>query len=152
MEHFENCEKMKIHKLKTWPIFFQAILDGTKTFEFRLNDRRFQVGDKLDLMEYDPDAEGYTGRHCHRFVSYVLDANPFFDFKGHVILGLKPVEIPEITERFKKPTDKQLVEIALLFNDGKLQKSKLRDMIAMCEFILDRLYENNDVMKPSSKE
>ena len=89
---------MKVHQLKTWPIFFEAVLNGTKTFEIRLNDRNFQVGDKLDLMEYDPDAEGYTGRHCHRFVSYVLDANPFFDFKGHVILGLKPVEIPEISD------------------------------------------------------
>jgi hypothetical protein len=45
-------------------------------------------------------------------------------------------------ERFTKPTDKQLVEIALLFNDGKIRKSKLRDMVAMAEFIVDRLYEN----------
>ncbi len=55
-------------------------------------------------------------------------------------------------ERFKKPTDKQYVEIALLFNDGKIQKSKLRDMIAMAEFIIDRLYKNGDVSKKSSKE
>jgi len=55
-------------------------------------------------------------------------------------------------ERFKKPTDKELVEIALLFNDGKIQKTKLRDMIAMTEFAIDRLYENGDIKKPSSKE
>lgn len=65
----------------------------------------------------------------------------------------KPVEIPEITDEcFKMPTDKQLIEIALLFNDGKLQKSKLRDMIAMSEFIINRLYENGDCSVPSSKE
>jgi hypothetical protein len=57
-----------------------------------------------------------------------------------------------ITKRFTKPDDKTLVEIALLFNDGKIQKSKLRDMVAMSEFIIDRLYENGDVSKPSSKE
>jgi hypothetical protein len=55
-------------------------------------------------------------------------------------------------ERFKMPTDKELIEIALLFNDGKIQKRKLSDMIGMCQFVLDRLYENNDVMKPSNKE
>jgi hypothetical protein len=55
-------------------------------------------------------------------------------------------------ELFKKPTDKELVEIALLFNDGKIQKSKLRDMVAMSEFIIDRLYENGNISKPSSKE
>ena len=120
---------MKVHQLKTWPIFFEAVLNGTKTFEFRLNDRNFQVGDKLDLMEYDPDAEGYTGRHCHRFVSYVLDANPFFDFKGHVILGLKPVEIPEITET--KLTEGQKLRICELLEESlngvRLQNYKTDD-------------------------
>jgi hypothetical protein len=55
-------------------------------------------------------------------------------------------------ELFLKPTDKELVEIALLFNDGKIQKSKLRDMVAMSEFIIDRLYEHGNISKPSSKE
>jgi|WetSurMetagenome_2_1015567.scaffolds.fasta_scaffold596911_1 hypothetical protein len=55
-------------------------------------------------------------------------------------------------ERFQKPSDKELVEIALLFNDGKLQKTKLRDMVAMSEFIIDRLYENGNCMTKSSKE
>jgi len=115
---------MKVHQLKTWPIFFEAVLNGTKTFEFRLNDRNFQVGDKLDLMEYDPDAEGYTGRHCHRFVSYVLDANPFFDFKGHVILGLKPVEIPEISDMEIETYFKQW-DIALIKTADKQYKEWL---------------------------
>ena len=55
-------------------------------------------------------------------------------------------------ERFIKPTDKQYVEIAILFNDGKMQKSKLNDMIAMAEFIVNRLYENGNVMTKSSIE
>jgi hypothetical protein len=57
-----------------------------------------------------------------------------------------------ITERFLKPTDKELVEISLLFNKGKIQKSKLVDMVAMAEFIIDRLFENGNVSTPSSKE
>lgn len=55
-------------------------------------------------------------------------------------------------ERFKMPTDQQLVEIALLFNDGELDEVTLSKMIGMCEFVLDRLFENNDCSKPSSKE
>lgn len=55
-------------------------------------------------------------------------------------------------ERFKKPTDKQLIDIAILFNGGKLQQKKLSDMLAMSNFIIDRLYENGDVLKKSKKE
>lgn len=54
--------------------------------------------------------------------------------------------------RFIKPTDKQLIDIAILFNDGKLDQEKLSDMVAMCEFVINRLNENNDVTKPSSFE
>jgi hypothetical protein len=55
-------------------------------------------------------------------------------------------------ERFKMPTDKQVVDIAILFNEGNLDTEKLADMVGMADFIIDRLYENGDVSKPSSKE
>jgi len=53
---------------------------------------------------------------------------------------------------FQMPTDQQLIEIAILFNDGELDDAKLADMVAMCQFILDRLIENGNISKPSSKE
>lgn len=40
------------HTLKTLPHFFQAIVRGEKTCEVRL-DRGFQIGDELELLEYD---------------------------------------------------------------------------------------------------
>jgi len=55
-------------------------------------------------------------------------------------------------ERFKMPTDKQLIEIMILFNKGKLQKNKLADMLSPCLLILDRLYENGDVTIPTKNE
>lgn len=55
-------------------------------------------------------------------------------------------------ERFTKPTDDQLVKAAILFNDGKMEPQKLSDMVALCEWVIDRLYENGDVTIPSSKE
>jgi hypothetical protein len=45
-----------------------------------------------------------------------------------------------------------MIDIAILFNDGKLERQKLADMVAYGQFIVDRLYENGDVGIPSSKE
>ena len=55
-------------------------------------------------------------------------------------------------EKFEKPETKELISIALLFNDGKIEVDKLSDMVAMCEFVIDRLYENGTILKKSSKE
>lgn len=59
-----------------------------------------------------------------------------------------------MNERFKMPTTKQICDIAILFNqeDGVVDKQQLANMLAMSEFILDRLYENGDIMIQSTKE
>lgn len=65
---------MAVHELKTWPEFFQAILDGKKRHEIRINDRGFAVGDELALFEYEPekpDGEKYTGRVHSVRVTYI---------------------------------------------------------------------------------
>ncbi len=40
--------------LRTWPGYFRAIWRGEKRAELRKNDRNFQVGDKVLLIEFDP--------------------------------------------------------------------------------------------------
>ncbi|WLW63635.1 DUF3850 domain-containing protein [Achromobacter aegrifaciens] len=68
------------HFLKTDPEVFQAVLDGAKTFEIRMNDRGYAVGDALGLRETKHTGAEmragspleYTGRECQRFVSHVL--------------------------------------------------------------------------------
>lgn len=45
----------KAHELKSWPEHFQKVLSKEKTFEFRLNDRSFSVGDYVTLLEYIPE-------------------------------------------------------------------------------------------------
>lgn len=78
---------MSLHTLKTWPKFFSAVRDGTKTFEARKNDRGFEVGDVLDLREWDP-ISGFTGRNLTRYVSYMLKGPGFGVEAGHVIMAL----------------------------------------------------------------
>ncbi len=59
------------HVLKTWPEYFQAVLDGRKLFEIREADRPFAAGDTLMLREYRPTFEDYTGREVRVEVIYV---------------------------------------------------------------------------------
>lgn len=63
---------MTSHDLKTWPVYFQPIIQGEKTFEIRSNDRNFRVGDILLLREYDPETRTYSGRWAKAKVSYII--------------------------------------------------------------------------------
>lgn len=83
------------HSLKTWPEYFEAILSGAKTFEFRKNDRNFQVGDTLRLREYSPGPDEYTGREVDRLVTYMLSGDDFTPCTiglraGYVVMSLGP--------------------------------------------------------------
>lgn len=64
---------MKTHELKTWPEYFQAILERRKTFELRKTDRPFEVGDTLFLREFDPHTKEYSGRNLRTQITYILD-------------------------------------------------------------------------------
>lgn len=55
-------------------------------------------------------------------------------------------------ERFQRPTDEQIVKAAIVFNDGKMDKKELMNMVALCDWVIDRLYENGNILIPSSKE
>jgi len=48
------------HELKCWPVYFEAIREGTKTFEIRKDDRNYRHGDTLILREWNPLTEAYT--------------------------------------------------------------------------------------------
>ncbi len=62
---------MKTIEKKVWPEYFQQILDGSKTFELRLNDFDIEEGDTLVLKEWSPDTKDYTGRILEKKVGYV---------------------------------------------------------------------------------
>ena len=78
----------KIHELKITPKYFEKVLSKEKTFEFRYNDRNYQVGDILNLKEYDNGT--YTGRETNVEITYILQ-----EFEGlqpdYAILSIKHI-------------------------------------------------------------
>jgi len=110
---------MTEHVLKVVPPYFDALVDGSKAFEVRRNDRAFQCGDLLILREWHSvqPTKGERGG-CHscrnhnwlahwadesyplrpgdrtirRVVTFVYSGDPRFGGiePGHVVLGLAP--------------------------------------------------------------
>lgn len=82
---------MVVHELKCWPEYFGAVLDGSKTFEVRRDDRGFKVGDVLWLREWDCDMPGrgnyFTGREVRKRVTYIMRHPPFVP-EGFCIMAL----------------------------------------------------------------
>lgn len=97
-----------VHEVKCWPEFFNALVNGNKTFEVRKNDRPYRVGDYLAINEYVPDSEDprddfgviplsnderrvnggrYSGKSILCEITYILD-NKDFCREGTVILGI----------------------------------------------------------------
>jgi len=76
-EALEAAMTGKRHVLKTWINPFQAMWDGRKLFELRKNDRDFQVGDVLELHEYDPVTTNYSGRKLDVIVTFLLLGGQF---------------------------------------------------------------------------
>jgi len=68
---------MTTHKLKSWPAFFKQIATGKRTHELRRNDRNFQVGDILELREWNPvggqhpDRGTFTGAWCLALITSI---------------------------------------------------------------------------------
>jgi hypothetical protein len=59
------------HTLKCWPEFFEAIRDGRKRHDLRRHDRVYEVGQIIELREYDPHAYYYTGRSQRARITYM---------------------------------------------------------------------------------
>lgn len=83
---------MKIHELKTWPVFFEEVSSGAKPFEIRKNDRDFKVGDALVLREWRPDKDGpggwYTGKELLALVTYLMRGPVLGISEGWVVMGI----------------------------------------------------------------
>ena len=52
--------------------YFEALFDGTKTFDLRLANFDCKVGDIIVFKEWDPIKHDYTGRMLEKQITYVL--------------------------------------------------------------------------------
>ena len=89
------------HKLKTWPVYFQAVWDGVKTAEIRKDDRGFAVGDTLYLEEWNPTTGTHTGRRLSATISHIVKGAPFLpaDIAMLSLTGVRRVYICPRCER-----------------------------------------------------
>lgn len=80
----------QIHFIKTLPEYYAAVVDGTKTFELRKNDRDYKVGDALVLQEFHRET-GYTGEMITVAVTFLTNY-PAGLREGFVAMGIKLFE------------------------------------------------------------
>jgi hypothetical protein len=66
---------MKNHQLKIHPEYFNEVVSGNKTFEIRLNDRNYEVGDTFDLLEHD--GSDFTGNSASGKIKYIFSDSKF---------------------------------------------------------------------------
>lgn len=100
---------MNFHTLKIHETPFADLLSGAKTCEIRSDDRGFEVGDTVELKEFDGS---YTGRAIRRTISHIQRGYGLPD--GLCVLSYAPEWIP-VTERL--PTAEDGV-VAVLTDDG----------------------------------
>jgi len=59
-----------VHHKKTWPNYFEDLVQGRKRFDIRLADFVVAVGDTIVFEEWDPKTGAFTGRKLEKKVSY----------------------------------------------------------------------------------
>ncbi len=85
-----------IHELKTDPEVFEAVFEKKKGYEIRFDDRGYQVGDLLRLLETTYTGaemkEGaplkYTGRKVVHRITHILRGPVYGLMPGWVILNM----------------------------------------------------------------
>lgn len=87
--------KNKIHVLKIQPKYFKDVLNHRKNFEIRKDDRNYQVGDMIRLLEYENGA--YTGREINNLlIEYILRDCPEYGLQeGYCILGFRTLIVDD---------------------------------------------------------
>lgn len=76
---------MKYHELKTWPEFFEDVVQDIKHFEYRKDDRDFEIGDVLILREWFKE---YKGRFANVLITCIWDSIPGLP-EGYCIMEIK---------------------------------------------------------------
>ena len=101
----------KIHELKIAPVHFNAVRVEAKRAEFRLNDRDYQCGYVLRLMEWEQE-RGYTGESVSVRVTDVTDLKEWAE--NYVMLSIEVLKAP-VSKLFEVIGWKELSKRGLVF-------------------------------------
>ncbi|MEZ3486940.1 MAG: DUF3850 domain-containing protein [Lachnospiraceae bacterium] len=77
----------RTHKMRLTVRYFDAVCNGSKSFELRKNDREYKVGDILEMEEYGGGGVG-TGRAVKAVITYILEGYTGLE-DGYCILSIK---------------------------------------------------------------
>jgi hypothetical protein len=84
-----TTEKKRVHRLKIQPEHYSLRLTGKKDWEYRINDRDFQVGDLLLLEEFVKSGN-YTGLQQLVAVEAITRSELFRE--DYVVLSTRTLE------------------------------------------------------------
>jgi hypothetical protein len=86
------------HELKCLPEFFEAVIHvdryKRKRVEVRREDRKYNQGDVLILLEYDVNTNKYTGRWAQVYVTHCLRGRPYVP-DGYVAMSIHLQKVVE---------------------------------------------------------
>jgi len=77
------------HELKIYPQFFKALKDKSKTFEIRVDDRPYEVGDTIHFNEWT--GTEYTGDDAEVKINYLLRDETYVK-TGTVVMAIELIE------------------------------------------------------------
>jgi len=97
MDNEMDTREPHTHVLKAHPLPFHDLEIGFLDFTIRHNDRDFQIGDRLVIREWNPQAREFTGAEVVRYVKFLVGRNTYDGVSDHllqtdvVVLGLSPL-------------------------------------------------------------
>lgn len=107
------------HELKINPKFIQRILDGTKTFEIRKNDRDYQVGDTLIMRAYDEQIGWPDHGVYDTVVAKVVYFTTAYQQEGYCVLGIQVINTGDENE--STTTDNGSREFVMGYHTGPVK-------------------------------
>ena len=86
---------MKTFFLKTPAKFFSAVWANTKPFEL-LEDKGYEVGDRIVRLEFHESANQFTGRLADACISYKIESSELGLKKGFCVIGLPNLKLADV--------------------------------------------------------
>lgn len=87
----EQKEKSMTHEIDSYPLQFEAVRSGLKTFLWGFDNQSYRVGDKLKINEFDDKEILYTGEFVEAKITYVETGGENGIPENYIIMGIKKI-------------------------------------------------------------